>query len=132
MKTIRVSAAVITSGDKIYATRRAYGEFKGLWEFPGGKREEGESGEETIIREIKEELEAEIKVESFLTTVEYQYPAFYLIMDCYICSLLSDHLSLHVHDDAAWLGMDELDSIEWLPADKIVIQALKRYPHNRY
>lgn len=126
MKTIRVSAAVIHKDGKIYATRRGYGEFKGLWEFPGGKREEGETGEETIIREIKEELDVDIKVEKFLTTVEYQYPEFYLIMDNYLCSIENGKLELTVHDDAKWLSLNELDSVQWLKADVLVVESIKK------
>ena len=100
MKTIRVSAAVIHHDGLIYATRRGYGDFKGLWEFPGGKREAGESGEDAVIREIKEELGVEIKVDRFLLTVEYQYPEFKLVMDNYLCTIEKGHLELSVHDDA--------------------------------
>ena len=125
MKTIRVSAAIMHHDGMVYCTRRAYGSFKGYWEFPGGKREEGESGEEAIIREIKEELGADIKVESLLITVEYQYSEFYLIMDCYLCTLLSEKLTLSVHDDAAWLHLSDLDSVKWLPADVLAINKLK-------
>lgn len=127
MKTIRVSAAVIHKDGKIYATRRGYGEFKGLWEFPGGKREEGETGEDTIIREIKEELDVDIKVEKFLTTVEYQYPEFYLIMDNYLCSIENGKLELTVHDDAKWLSLNELDSVQWLKADVLVVESIKKH-----
>ena len=124
MKTIRVSAAIICQGNYIYATRRAYGEFKGWWEFPGGKREEGETGEAAAIREIKEELGVDIEVDSYLTTVEYQYPSFYLVMDCYVCSIKSGHLNLKVHDDAKWLHKEEMDSVDWLPADVLVVDKL--------
>lgn len=127
MKRIRVSAAVIHKDGKIYATRRGYGEFKGLWEFPGGKREEGETGEDTIIREIKEELDVDIKVEKFLTTVEYQYPEFYLIMDNYLCSIENGKLELTVHDDAKWLSLNELDSVQWLKADVLVVESIKKH-----
>lgn len=127
MKTIRVSAAVIHKDGKVFATRRAYGAFKGLWEFPGGKREEGESGEETIIREIKEELDVDIRVEKFLTTIEYQYPEFNLIMDNYLCSIENGTLELSVHDVARWLTLDSLDSVSWLEADLLVVDSIKRH-----
>lgn len=126
MKTIRVSAAVMHHDGMIYTTRRAYGAFKGYWEFPGGKQEPGESGEAAIVREIKEELGADIKVEKFLCTVEYQYPEFFLIMDCYLCSVLSGKLTLSVHDDAKWLALKEIDSVDWLPADILVVDEIKK------
>lgn len=127
MKTIRVSAAVIHDNGKILATQRGYGDFKGMWEFPGGKREEGETGEEAILREIKEELKADIAIEKFLITVEYQYPNFFLIMDCYLCTLISDGLTLTEHEDARWLDVDNLDVVEWLPADIAALNAVKRH-----
>ena len=127
MKTIRVSAAVIHDNGKILATQRGYGDFKGMWEFPGGKREEGESGEDTIVREIKEELKADISVEKFLITVEYQYPNFFLIMDCYLCTLTSEELTLTEHEDARWLDINDLDVVEWLPADIAALNAVKRH-----
>ena len=125
MKKIRVSAAVIKDGDKILATERGYGEFKGFWEFPGGKREDGESGEETAIREIKEELGVDITIDSFICTVEYQYEAFHLTMDCYFAHLDKGYPSLHEHMAMKWIGLDEIDSLEWLPADLIVIDKIK-------
>ena len=127
MKTIRVSAAVIHHDGKIYATERAYGDFKGFWEFPGGKREEGESGEETILREIREELNVGIAVEKFLITVEYTYPTFHLIMDCYLCHITEGELKLSVHDKALWLSIADIDSIAWLPADILVVEELKKH-----
>lgn len=127
MKTIRVSAAVIHNNGKILATQRGYGDFKGMWEFPGGKREEGETGEEAILREIKEELKADISIEKFLITVEYQYPNFFLIMDCYLCTLISDGLTLTEHEDARWLDIDNLDSVEWLPADIDALNEVKKH-----
>ena len=126
MKTVRVSAAVICDGSAVYATRRAYGESKGWWEFPGGKREEGESGESAIVREIREELGIEISVDRFLGTVGCQYPSFYLVMDCYICSIKEGQPSLSVHDEARWLERDELWSVKWLPADELVIRELEK------
>ena len=127
MKTIRVSAAVIHNNGKILATQRGYGDFKGMWEFPGGKREEGESGEEAIVREIREELKADISIEKFLITVEYQYPNFFLIMDCYLCTLISEGLTLTEHEDARWLDINNLDSVEWLPADIDALNEVKKH-----
>ncbi len=127
MKTIRVSAAVIQSGECIYATRRAKGSFKGSWEFPGGKREEGESGEEAVIREIWEELGAKIKVEKLLCTIEYDYPDFHLIMDSYLARIENGHLTLSEHDEAKWLSLDELDTVAWLPADILVVNEIKAH-----
>ena len=122
MKTLRVVAALIKEGDKIFATQRGYGEYKDGWEFPGGKIEEGETPEKALVREIKEELAADIKVEEKLMTVEYDYPDFHLSMDCfraYLCE--GQTLQLLEHESARWLGADELDSVDWLPADiKIV------------
>ena len=126
MKNIRVSAAVIAHNGKIFATQRGYGQYKDYWEFPGGKREEGESGEDAIIREIKEELNVDIAVDSYLTTVEYQYPEFFLVMDVYLCSIVSGEISLSVHEDARWLSAIDIDSVDWLPADIAVIKELKK------
>lgn len=125
LKTIEVVAAVIRKGDRIFATQRGYGEWKDYWEFPGGKVEPGESPEEALKREIREELSTEINVDRFLCTVEYDYPKFHLTMHCYLCSLLTDALHLNEHEAARWLHEDELDSIEWLPADMEVVRCLK-------
>ena len=125
MKTIEVSAAIIH--DKtgcIFATQRGYGEWKDWWEFPGGKIEQGETPEEALAREIKEELNAEISIDKFVTTVEYDYPKFHLTMHCYLCSLTTDSLHLNEHEAAKWLTKEELDSVKWLPADLIVIENL--------
>ena len=119
MKTIRVAAAIIEKDNKILIAKRLYGEHAGLWEFPGGKYEEGESGEQTVIREIKEEFDADIEVRGFLCTVEHQYDSFYLAMDCYVCVLLNDNLILHDHSAVRWIDPDE--EVEWVPADKKVI-----------
>ncbi len=127
MRSIRVSAVVIHSDGKIYATRRGKGEFKGFWEFPGGKREDGESGEDTAKREIQEELGAVIEVEKYLCTVEYQYPEFFLTMDAYLASVKEGHLTLTEHSDALWLAMDELDSVQWLPADIRVVDEIRKH-----
>ena len=131
MRNIRVSAAVIMDGDKIFAVERGYGEWKGLWEFPGGKREEGESGEETIVREIKEELDTLIKVEKYLSTVEYDYPTFHLTMDIYIATVQEGSLTLREHKDAKWIVREEIDSLPWLPADLLAVRDLKEYLDSR-
>lgn len=125
MKTINVVAAIITRGEKVFATQRGYGDFKDGWEFPGGKIESGESPEEALIREIREELHADIKVGKHLYTVEYDYPEFHLSMQCFLCSLESDDITLVEHEAAKWLSMDDIDSVDWLPADVEVVEALK-------
>ena len=125
MKQIEVVAAIIRKKDKIFATQRGYGEWKDWWEFPGGKMEVGEIPEEALMREIREELSAEISVDEFLCMVEYDYPAFHLKMHCYLCSLLTEALHLNEHEAAKWLTKEELDSVKWLPADMLVIDALK-------
>ena len=122
MKTIEVVAAVIRKDDKIFATQRGYGEWKDWWEFPGGKMEPGETQEEALKREIREELSTDISVDEFLCTVEYDYPKFHLVMHCYMCSLLTDSLHLNEHEAAKWLGREELTSVKWLPADVEVIE----------
>ena len=124
MKHIKVVAAIIRQGNKIFATQRGYGDFKDWWEFPGGKMEAGETPEEALKREIREELSTEISVDEFLCTVEYDYPAFHLTMHCYLCSLLTEALHLNEHEAAKWLSKDELESVKWLPADLEVIKVL--------
>ena len=124
MKTIEVVAAVIRKDDKIFATQRGYGEWKDWWEFPGGKMEPGETPEEALKREIREELSTDISVDEFLFTVEYDYPKFHLVMHCYMCSLLTDSLHLNEHEAAMWLGREELTSVKWLPADVEIIERL--------
>ena len=126
MKQIEVVAAIIRKGDKIFATQRGYGDFKDWWEFPGGKMEAGETPEEALKREIREELSTEISVDEFLCTVEYDYPAFHLTMHCYLCSLLTEALHLNEHEAAKWLSLDKLESVEWLLADLLVIKELKK------
>ena len=122
MKRIEVVAAIIRDGEgRVFATQRGYGEWKDWWEFPGGKMEAGETPEEALKREIREELSTEISVDEFLCTVEYDYPAFHLTMHCYLCSLLSASLQLNEHEAAHWLRKDELDSVKWLPADLEVV-----------
>ena len=126
MKQIEVVAAIIRKGDKIFATQRGYGEWKDWWEFPGGKVETGETPEEALVREIREELSAGINVDEFLCTVEHDYPAFHLKMHCYLCSLVTEALHLNEHEAAKWLAKDELDSVKWPPADVKVVEALRR------
>ena len=125
MKQIEVVAAIIRKGDKIFATQRGYGDFKDWWEFPGGKMEAGETPEEALKREIREELSAEISMDEFLCTVEYDYPMFHLTMHCYLCTLIGEALHLNEHEAAKWLTKDELDSVKWLPADLEVVQTIK-------
>ena len=125
MKHVEVVAAIIRKGDKIFATQRGYGEWKDWWEFPGGKMEVGETPEEALVREIREELSAEISVDEFLCTVEYDYPAFHLKMHCYLCSLVTEALHLNEHEAARWLTKDELNSVKWLPADVELISHLR-------
>ena len=126
MKEIEVVAAIIRKGDCIFATQRGYGEWKDWWEFPGGKMEAGETREDALRREIREELSAEISVDDFLCTVEYDYPKFRLRMHCFLCSLLSDGLSLNEHEAAKWLQKDEMDSVKWLPAELKVLEELRK------
>ena len=123
-KIVEVVAAIIFRDGELFATQRGYGEWKDWWEFPGGKMEAGESSEEALNREIREELSTDICIEEFLCTVEYDYPKFHLTMHCYICSLLTEALHLNEHEDARWLKGNELDSVKWLPADKIVVEQL--------
>ena len=123
-KHIVVVAAIIVRDGRIFATQRGYGDWKDWWEFPGGKVEPGESPEDALKREIREELATEIEVDELLTTVEYDYPKFHLTMHCYLCTIISGDLSLLEHEDARWLALDELDSVKWLPADKDVIEKL--------
>lgn len=125
MKTIRVVAAVIKDGDRILATARGYGDFKGGWEFPGGKIEPGETPQEALAREIKEELDTEISVGDLIDTVEYDYPKFHLSMDCFWCSIISGNLVLKEAEDAKWLTRDTIDSVAWLPADKGLVEKIK-------
>ncbi len=128
MKTIKVVAAVICDSfenrTKIFATARGYGDFKGLWEFPGGKVEESESPQEALRREIHEELEAYIKVGDLIDTIEYDYPEFHLSMDCFWARVESGELILKEAEDARWLDREELDSVEWLPADRKLIDII--------
>ena len=129
LKYVRVVAAVIRSKNEngepiIFATQRGYGEYKDGWEFPGGKIEEGETPEDALVREIKEELDTEIVVEDLIDTIEYDYPTFHLSMDCFFCKLLSGNLVLKEHEAAKWLTKEQLDSVDWLPADITLINKL--------
>lgn len=127
MKQIEVVAAIIhDEAGRIFATQRGYGDFKDGWEFPGGKVEPGETPEEALKREIREELSTEISVDSFVCTVDYDYPQFHLTMHCYYCSLLDDALHLNEHEAARWLTKDQLDSVDWLPADLEVVENIKK------
>lgn len=124
MKTIEVVAAIIHKDNCYLATQRGYDDFEGMWEFPGGKIEEGESREEALKREIKEELDAEVKIEKLLCTVDYDYPNFHLTMHCYHCSIGDGEIRLLEHQSAKWLTKDELSEVEWLPADIAVLERL--------
>ena len=126
MKTIHVAAAIIRSGNRIFATQRGYGDWKDYWEFPGGKIEPDETPEEAVQREILEELDTEITVLGKLTTVDYDYPEFHLRMECFLTRVTRGHLVLKEHEAARWLNRDELDNVNWLPADRISIELLKR------
>ena len=130
MKTVRVVAAIIKSSNDqgepvIFATQRGYGEFKGGWEFPGGNIEEGETPQEALIREIREELETHICVGELIDTIEYDYPTFHLSMDCFWAKIESGDIILKEHEDATWLTKNELSNVEWLPADIILINRIR-------
>lgn len=127
MKTIKVVAAIIIHEGKVFATQRGYGEFKDGWEFPGGKVEENETLKDALVREIKEELDTEIEVGELLGTVEYDYSKFHLSMDCFICSIKSGNLVLKEHEAAKWLEKENLDSVDWLPADSGLIEKIRKY-----
>ena len=130
MKTVRVVAAVIKAENEkgkpiIFATQRGYGDLKGGWEFPGGKIEEGETPQEALKREIMEELDTEISVGDLIDTIEYDYLTFHLSMDCFWCEIVKGDLVLKEHEAAKWLSKDELDSVEWLPADVTLIDQIR-------
>lgn len=131
MKTIKVTAAIIIHNNRVFATQRGYGEFKDGWEFPGGKVEEGETSRTALVREIREELDPEIAVGELFDTVEYDYPAFHLSMDCFLCKVVSGKLVLKEHEDARWLSREQLDSVDWLPADIGLIRKLAEYLQRR-
>lgn len=131
MRTIHVVAAIIKTVDEagkpmIFATQRGYGDYKGWWEFPGGKIEDGETKEEALKREMREELDIEVEVGELIANVEYDYPKFHLIMDCFLCEIRDGDLKLRVHEDARWLYFHELDSVKWLEAD---IELVEKLPH---
>lgn len=125
MKTIRV-VAVIKNENKIFSTARGYGEFKGQWEFPGGKIEAGETPQEALVREIKEELETTIQVGDLIDTIEYDYPTFHLSMDCYWCDVVEGELKLLEAESARWLSKEELYDVKWLPADILLIEKIMK------
>ena len=125
MKTIRVVAAVIKSGDKVFAAQRGYGDYKGWWEFPGGKIEAGETPEEALKREIVEELDTEIAVGELIETIEYDYPKFHLSMDCFWCEVTKGDLVLKEHLDSKWLDKDNIDSVKWLPSAVTLIEKIR-------
>ena len=126
MKTIRVVAAIIVENGRVFATQRGYGDFKDGWEFPGGKIEAGESPEQALVREIREELDTEISVDQYVTTVEWDYPTFHLSMRCYLCSVISGSLTLLEHEAAAWLDQEHLHSVKWLPADDVILDEIDK------
>ena len=130
MKTVRVAAAIIRHENRIFATQRGYGEFKDGWEFPGGKVEPGETPQEALVREIREELDTEIEVQELFETVEYDYPTFHLSMDCLFCTVKSGALVLKEHEAAKWLTEETLDSVDWLPADKGLVEGIRAYLRN--
>ncbi len=129
MKTIKVVAAVICDSiqdkKKVFATARGYGDYKGGWEFPGGKVEEGETPEQALVREIQEELDTLIEVGPFIETIEYDYPTFHLSMDCFYCEVREGHLELKEAEAARWLTRDDIGDVDWLPADITLIERIK-------
>lgn len=127
MKTIEVAAAIIVKDSQVFTTQRGYGEFQGWWEFPGGKMESGESPQEALRREIREELDAEIDVKELLETVEWDYPDFHLTMHCFICTLVSESMHLNEHEAATWLSSETLKSVKWLPADEGLLDKLSGF-----
>ena len=126
MKTVKVVAAVIHKDNKIFATARGYGEFKGQWEFPGGKIEDGETSQQVLVREIQEELDTTITVGELIGTIEYDYPTFHLSMDCFWCEVVDGELKLLEAEDAKWLSKAELYSVQWLPADITIIEEVEK------
>ena len=127
MRQIEVVAAIIQRDGAYFATQRGYGEFEGMWEFPGGKIEPGERPEAALQREIQEELDIDITISRFLCTTDYDYPSFHLTMHCYLCEIKSGEIELREHKSARWLTAETLDSVEWLPADKEIVSPLRHY-----
>lgn len=125
LKTVKVAAAIILHDGKVLATQRGYGDFKGGWEFPGGKVEPNESAEAAVIREIREELDMDIQVNRYLDTIEYDYPTFHLSMDCFLCCIASGKPILKEHQDARWLDQQHLMEVDWLPADVGFLETVK-------
>ena len=125
MKTVYVVAAIIRDGNKVFATQRGYGDYKDGWEFPGGKIESGETAQQALTREIKEELETAITVGDLLTTIEFDYPTFHLSMQCFWCTIVDGTPVLKEHEAARWLDLEHIDSVEWLPADLLIIPWIK-------
>ncbi len=125
MKTVKVVAAIIRDGNKVFATQRGYGDYKDGWEFPGGKVEPGETAQQALVREIKEELDTDIAVGDYLTTIEYDYPTFHLSMQCFWCRIVDGTPVLKEHKAARWLDVDHIDSVDWLPADLTIIELIK-------
>ena len=132
MKTIQVVAAVIRDGKRFWAAQRGYGPWKDSWEVPGGKIEPGETPEQALAREIREELDTEIDIREKIAQVEYDYPDFHLSMGCYLCSVRSGHLVLKEHESARWLAREELNAVPWLPADRIVVNRLLQAEEDAY
>ena len=126
MKSIEVVAGIITDSGKIFATQRGYGDYKDFWEFPGGKMEPGETPQQALARELREELSVEVDVGKFVCTVEYDYPGFHLTMHCFYCSVTGGTLTLLEHEAAKWLDMEQIHSVDWLPADVVVVNALEK------
>ena len=126
MRQIEVVAAIIVKDHKVFATQRGYGEWKDFWEFPGGKIDAGETPEEALRREIKEELDTAIAVGELFTTINYDYPTFHITMHCYLCTIENGSLTLLEHEAAKWLSLEQLDSVTWLPADLLVIAELQK------
>ena len=126
MKSIEVVAGIITDSGKIFATQRGYGDYKDFWEFPGGKMEPGETPQQALARELREELSVEVDVGEFVCTVEYDYPGFHLTMHCFYCSVTGGTLTLLEHEAAKWLNMEQIHSVDWLPADVVVVNALEK------